>query len=282
MSYLVIVSLLWAFSFGLIGSTLAGLDPWFLALARLAIALLVFLPFLRTARLSAGERFRLAMIGAVQYGLMYALLFTAFRFIQSHEVALFTIFTPIYVTLINDLGRRRFHARNFWAALLALLGAGIVTYDPIGGIGLLSGFCIMQASNICFAAGQIWYREAMRRLPGRRDASVFGLLYLGASLTALLFMLCFGDRGAHALDPREAGVLVYLGIFASGLGFFLWNKGARRVKAGTLAVFNNLKIPLAVLVSVAIFGERSEPLRLALGLIIVLGALLLNERGTRR
>ena len=47
MSYLVVVSLVWAFSFGLIGNHLAGLPPAWLGWIRLALSALVFLPFVR-------------------------------------------------------------------------------------------------------------------------------------------------------------------------------------------------------------------------------------------
>ena len=47
MGILFIVSLIWAFSFGLIKDRLAGLDANFVAAARLLISLLIFLPFLR-------------------------------------------------------------------------------------------------------------------------------------------------------------------------------------------------------------------------------------------
>ena len=47
MRYLVIVSLIWAFSFGLIKTYLVGLDPFVVSGIRIGIALLVFLPFLR-------------------------------------------------------------------------------------------------------------------------------------------------------------------------------------------------------------------------------------------
>ena len=47
MIHLVLVSLVWAFSFGLIGNTLAGLPPAWLGWVRLALSALVFLPFVR-------------------------------------------------------------------------------------------------------------------------------------------------------------------------------------------------------------------------------------------
>ena len=50
--------------------------------------------------------------------------------------------------------------------------------------------------------------------------------------------------------------------------------------AGVLAVFNNLKIPLAVVVALAIFGEQANMLRLVLGGgVMVVAAALAVRRG---
>jgi drug/metabolite transporter (DMT)-like permease len=66
-------------------------------------------------------------------------------------------------------------------------------------------------------------------------------------------------------------------VLASGIGFFMWNTGATRVQAGVLAVFNNVKVPLAVLVSLLFFGERTDGLRLFGGGTIIALALWLNR-----
>jgi len=52
------------------------------------------------------------------------------------------------------------------------------------------------------------------------------------------------------------------------------------VSAGSLAVFNNLKIPLGILVSVLIFGEEAEWVRLAGGGALMALALFMNARQT--
>ena len=111
MGILFIVSLIWAFSFGLIKDRLAGLDANFVAAARLLISLLVFLPFLRTRGLSRKLSLRLLAIGALQYGVMYITYIAAFNFLKAYEVALFTIFTPIYekdyLTIYSPTASRR-------------------------------------------------------------------------------------------------------------------------------------------------------------------------------
>ena len=67
------VSLLWAFSFGLIKGRLTGLDSSVVALLRLGLSLMVFLPWVRGWRGRWSRALELLGIGAVQYGLMYVL-----------------------------------------------------------------------------------------------------------------------------------------------------------------------------------------------------------------
>jgi drug/metabolite transporter (DMT)-like permease len=106
---------------------------------------------------------------------------------------------------------------------------------------------------------------------------VFGLLYLGAVIVSGAASAIFTPWKELRLGTTQIWTLVYLGAIASGISFFLWNLGARKVNAGALAVFNDLKVPLAVVVSLLVFGEQADALRLATGGVIVVAALVLNE-----
>jgi drug/metabolite transporter (DMT)-like permease len=281
MGILFIVSLIWAFSFGLIKDRLAGLDANFVAAARLLVSLLVFLPFLRPGGLSRRLSLRLLAIGALQYGVMYITYIASFRFLKAYEVALFTIFTPVYVTLFNDLFARRFKTLNLLTASLAVLGTGIISYGGVGTRDLLAGFMLVQVSNLCFAFGQVAYQRWMRVDLRAGDLKVFGFLYLGGFATAGLAAGALTPWRTLAVSPAQVWTLVYLGAVASGVGFFLWNYAARRVETGTLAIFNDLKVPLAVAVSLLVFGEKTDPIRLAIGGSLALGALVVQEVSNR-
>ena len=270
MLLLVLVSFIWAFSFGLIKGRLAGLDSAFISAARLGLALLVFLPWLRLAGVSRTTGLKLAAIGAIQFGLMYLAYNESFRYLQAHEVALFTITTPIFVTLFADALERKLHGRALAAALLAIAGTALVI-DRSRGVRLaLTGLALVQLSNLAFAIGQVWYQRLRQRQPALRDRDVFALVYCGAFVVAATAMLLRVDVTAIRLNASQAATLLYLGVLASGLGFFLWNVGATRVTAGTLAVMNNAKIPLTVACSLLFFGERAAPGPL-LGSLLVLG-----------
>lgn len=280
MTYLLAVSLLWSFSFGLIETHLSSLDSNLVAFLRLGLSLLAFLPFLKLGAVRSNIALRLVACGALQFGVMYAAYIASYGYLRAYEVALFTILTPIYVTLLNDTLERRFDKHNLEAALMAVIGTGIVVLQDVQREGLLSGFLLVQLANVCFAVGQVWYRRLVGQPGLAGDAGVFGWLFAGAAAVTLL--LSAGELGSVAdLSGTQWLVLAYLGVIASGVGFFLWNAGARQVNAGTLAVFNDLKIPLGVAVSLLVFGERTDLARLMLGGIVILLGLWWANRGHR-
>ena len=288
MFYLLIASVVWAFSFGLIKHKLVGvgMDPWLVAFVRLSLSLLVFLPFLRRKGVGRAMAGRLMAIGAVQYGLMYLAYLSSYRFLAAHEVALFTIFTPLYVTLVNDLCIRRFHRLFLLTALLAVAGTAVIVLGNRGEIGgTLVGFLILQVANICFALGQVAYRRVMSApyadggaQETGQDVHVFAWLYLGAVLITAAPLLVSGTWRACNVQPGQLLTLLYLGIVPSGVCFFLWNVGARKTNAGTLAVFNNAKIPLAVLCALLLFGETANIPRLIIGGLVILVAVIVNQK----
>lgn len=278
MAYLLIVSFIWAFSFGLIKGHLTGLDSNLVSWARMMISLLVFLPFLRIKRLSGKVVFQFILIGTLQYGLMYMTYILSYQFLPAYQVALFTIFTPLYVTWLNDLFRKEFNSTNLLAASIAVVGTGIIVFRQAGTTNLIRGFLLMQVSNLCFAFGQIYYRELMKKTNSVKDYQVFGLLYLGAVVITSVATGFTTNWGALHITQTQVFTLLYLGILASGLCFFWWNLGARKVNGGTLAVFNNLKIPLAIAVSFLIFHEQSNLPRLLVGGFLVILALFISEK----
>jgi len=281
MVLLVIVSLIWAFSFGLIGNQLAGLPPAWLGWVRLGISAVVFLPFVRRVPLRRALAF--VVIGAIQFGLMYWTYMSSYLFLKSHEVALFTVVTPLFVAGLDDLLGRKFKPWNLLAAVLAVCGAALIKWQSMETAAPLKGILLVQLSNLCFAAGQIAYRRVMARLsPARTDREVFFWLHLGGFLALMPVALPLALAAAPpAPTLTQWAILVYLGLVASGIGFFLWNRGARQVNAGQLAVMNNLKIPLGVAVSLLIFRETAGWATLLAGSLLIGAALFPARRQGR-
>jgi drug/metabolite transporter (DMT)-like permease len=265
MAYLVTVSILWAFSFGLIKGKLTGLDPNALAFFRLAISFVVFLPFLKIKNLPLRVIAELGALGAIQYGAMYTLYISSYQYLEAHEVALFTIFTPLFVILFHH-GFSARYPRTFWlGTLLSVLGAAIIVFQHAALDSIFYGILMLQGANASFALGQVWYRNRIKEWPVQTHQNLFAFLYAGGVLfTGLVTWIQNGWTGFTPTDGQWI-VILYLGLIPSGLCFFLWNKGATQTSAGLLAVMNNLKVPLAVLVSVLFFAAPMNPIRFFLG-----------------
>ncbi|MBJ7552929.1 carboxylate/amino acid/amine transporter [Marinomonas spartinae] len=283
MPILLAVTLLWAFSFSLIGVYLAGqVDAWFSVLMRVSLATLVFLPFLKLRQIEAKVALQLMVCGALQLGIMYGFYYQSFLFLTVPEVLLFTVMTPIYVTLLNDLLDRRLNIGFIISALLAILGAVAIRYQEVND-GYIKGLLIVQGANICFAAGQVGYKRIIaKERPDLPQRTVFGWFFLGALAVVIPCFLMLGNINKLPTTPLQWSILVYLGVVASGVGYFAWNKGATMVNVGTLAVANNLLIPAGIFVNVVFWNHNADILRLSIGGSIILLALVVNDKFNQR
>jgi len=283
MPILVAVTILWAFSFSLIGVYLAGqVDAWFSVLMRVALATLIFLPFLKLRQIEPKVAFQLMVCGAFQLGIMYGFYYQSFLYLSVPEVLLFTVMTPIYITLLNDLLDHRLNIGFIISALLAVIGAITIRYQGVDE-GYLKGLFIVQGANLCFAAGQVGYKRILAKertdLPQR---TVFGWFFIGALAVVIPCYLILGNPDKLPTTTLQWSILTYLGLVASGLGYFAWNKGATLVSVGTLAVANNLLIPAGIVVNVLFWNRDADILRLSIGGAIILLALMVNDKFNHR
>ena len=274
MILLLLTTVLWAFSFSLIGVYLAGqVDGWFAVLVRVALAALVFLPFLRWRGVQAKQALLYMALGACQLGVMYLFYYQSFLYLSVPEVLLFTIMTPIYVTLIYDLMQgNRLRWGYLFSALLAVLGALIIRYNPLSPQFLL-GFALIQGANICFAIGQVGYKRVMEISP-MPQRNAFSWFYLGALCIALPAWLLFGHHQMMPSTGLQWGILIWLGVGASGMGYFMWNYGATQVDA----IMNNVLIPAGLLVNLAIWQQHPDWIRLIAGGAVIALSLWVHRR----
>ncbi|MBU2895813.1 carboxylate/amino acid/amine transporter [Vibrio hepatarius] len=283
MAYLTAATLLWAFSFSLIGVYLAGqVDSWFSVLMRVALASVMFIPFLKFKGVDKRLIAKLMAVGGTQLGLMYCFYYQSFLLLSVPEVLLFTVFTPIYVTLIYDLLKGRFSPWYLLTAIIAVTGAALIKFSGINE-NFLIGFLVVQGANLCFAMGQVGYKYIIEdQSVNLSQHTVFGYFYLGALCVALVAFSLLGNIEKMPTTSTQWGVLIYLGITASGIGYFAWNKGATIVNAGALAAMNNALVPAGLIVNIVIWNRDVDLTRLAIGGAIIMLSLWFNETWVKR
>lgn len=226
MALLIITTILWAFSFSLFGEYLAGhVDSYFAVLIRVGLAALVFLPFLRTRGHNLKTISLYMLVGAMQLGIMYMLSFHAYLYLTVSELLLFTVLTPLYITLIYDvMSQRRLRWGYAFSALLAVIGAGIIRYDRVTDhfwVGLL----LVQLSNISFAIGMVGYKRLMETRPMPQH-NAFAWFYLGAFWWRRWRGRCWGTRKS-CRKPRCNGAFWC---------FSAWWRPALATLCGTMAL----------------------------------------------
>ncbi|WNW11482.1 carboxylate/amino acid/amine transporter [Pseudomonas sp. DTU_2021_1001937_2_SI_NGA_ILE_001] len=283
MNYLLIVTLIQAFSFSLIGVYLAGhVDSYLAVLIRVLLAGLVFIPLTRWRQVEPGFMRGMLLIGALQFGITYVCLYLSFRVLTVPEVLLFTILTPLHVTLIEDALNRRFNPWALLAAVVAVLGAGVIRYDGLDG-DYLGGFLLLQLANFTYAAGQVLYRHLTARYPSDLpDYRRFGYFFVGALLVVLPAFLAFGNPQRLPDAPQQWLVLVFLGLCSTALAMYWWNKGACLVPVGTLAAMGNLHVPLGLLINLLIWNRHEDLGRLLVGGLVIVASIWIGRLGARR
>ena len=255
MIYLVLVSILWSFSFGIIKYGLPGIDSALISFTRNLIALIFF----STITVYNFKKFSfdlsLMLIGAIQFGLMYVLYIQSYEYLPAYLIATFTITTPIFVGLFSQfLSNRSFSSKGFFAVILVLIGSLMMRYNIVNPIDYWIGFLLIQSANICFAFGQVMFKKWHSNNSSTDIIHNFSQMFFGAVLINSIFHISNSDS-TQLLTTSNLLALLFLGFYSTGFGFLAWNIGATKVSNETLAVMNNAVIPIAILNSCLFFGE---------------------------
>ena len=278
MAYLLTTTFIWAFSFSLIGHYLSPvIDSWSLSFFRTLIALLVFIPFI-DFKISSKHMLFMILIGAVQIGIMYLMYLNAFHFTSVSKILLFTITTPLYVTFIADLVEKKFRSFFLMLSIVSIVGASFLRFTSPAQNDLI-GFFLIQGANFCVALGEILYKF-FEKWTGRtpNGMSDFAYFYIGALIFTTIGFLSSDVKTPLPNDIATWLLIVWMGVGASGLGFYFWDKGSLFVSSGTLAVMNNLVIPLGLMVEILFFGQALNSETYLIGTLIIVVSILVSLR----
>ena len=256
MAYLIAISILWSFSFGIIKYGLAGIDSSFISFARNVIALTFFSSVTIYNIKKFSFDLKLVGIGALQFGLMYIFYIESYQYLPAYLIATFTITTPIYVVLASKyLNGNSLNRNGIYAILLVIIGSYLMRFNSLNLEDYILGFVLIQCANIFFATGQILFKKWNDKNKDKDIVHNFSQLFFGATLITSIFYF-LGSSESAILTQSNLFSLLFLGIISSGIGFLMWNIGATKVSAGKLAVMNNAVIPIAIFNSYLIFGEE--------------------------
>ena len=104
--------------------------------------------------------------------------------------------------------------------------------------------------------------------------SDFAFFFFGALLVSCGGLLISPYSPSLSLGIIDVIAILWLGIFATGLGYFMWNRGTVEVSSSTLAVTNNLVIPLGLFVEILFFNSNPRLELLMIGACIIIASIV--------
>lgn len=273
----VAMCVLWGVPYLLISVADSGVSAPVLVFGRTAIGAAVLLPLA-----AAGGRLRLPrrawpsllLYTVAEIGVPWMLLSDAERHLASSVAGLLVAAVPLVGTAINRAagGRERIERRQLAGMVVGLAGVGALVGLRIG-VGQPRALAEMAVVVVGYAIGPLVLDRRLGDLPATgvmaTSLAVCALAYAPAAALTL---------PAHVPSAQVLGALVGLGLACTALAFVLFFHLIAEIGPVRSTVITYVNPAVAVLLGVAVAGERFTP-GMGLGFaLIVVGSVLASRR----
>ncbi len=287
--------LLWALFVGLsfpaVGLMSEGLPPLLLTSIRFSIAALALLPLL----LRQDERWP-SLSGLLLYALMglslagfFGTMFWAAHRVSALSMATLFVSVPLLAYCIGRcLGVEQPAGRLLAILALGALGAlGLAVAENNGDLTQLKfGFGELAFFFGCIASAMypVLSKWGLQRgvLAPQAGLRTFWSLLMGAMLIGALGLVWEQPTALARMDLRDIALVIYLGVFSSGMTFFLQQRATAVLTPGAVTAYSYL-VPFVSMLLLFI----SQPQRIGWhwlpgSLLVVLAIALLLRRGANQ
>lgn len=215
---------------------------------------------------------RAALLGVLNIGAFFALIFLAAYHLPGGLAATMTAVSPIVVMLLawwwaDEHPRPRALA----GGLVGLAGVALLVRQAgfaADAVGVLAALGAVATSAVGFTL--------VRRWTPPTDLLTFTSWQLVAGGLVLLPAALLVEGAPPAVDGAALLGFAYLGIVGTGLAYVAWFTGVRRLGAGPTALIGLVNPVVGTLLGVAFAAEAFGPRQLA-GMTMVLGGVLAGQ-----
>jgi drug/metabolite transporter (DMT)-like permease len=279
-----ICCLAWGSTWLAIKIGLQDLPPLRFAGMRMVVACAVLVPFAVRAfraghRPTRAEWRDIALLGALQIGVSYALVFVSGQWIPSSvSAALFATF-PIWTALLAHflLKDEPLTWARGGAAALGFAGVGVLQGPSLGSLSLSStvvaGSALALLSPLSSALGNVLMKRRMTQVDPVVNLSA--QLFVGAVILLSLSGASEGGAVAH-WNARSITAVVYLAVVGTALAFFALFWMLPHVPVNAVAIIPLIDTTIAVALGAAVLREPLTWRFLAGAALVLLAAALAN------
>ncbi|EXU79193.1 membrane protein [Comamonas aquatica DA1877] len=281
-----VVIVVWGLNFVVMKWGLATLSPLLLCALRFVAASLPFVWFVR--RPQALPWWLLAAYGLVQGVGQFGLLFTGMKLGMPAGMASVVLQVQAFITMLLAaafMGEKP-QRWQWWGLVCAIAGLALIgaAHGDSPAEMTLAGFLITVGAAAMWASSNLLTRKAAQY--GAYTPVGF-IVWTSLFPIVPLLALSVGVDGVDAVAQqlqgigwRELGVIAYLALLSTLLGYGLWTQLLQRYAASTVAPLSLLVPVIGLLSALLLLGERPTMWQW-LGTLGVLVGMVVNQFGGR-
>jgi probable blue pigment (indigoidine) exporter len=215
---------------------------------------------------------RSALLGVLNIGAFFALIFLAAHHLPGGLAATMTAISPLVVMgLAWPLAGERPTRLGLAGGVVGLVGVGLLVLRGGGSVDVIGVAAAIGAVAIS-AFGFV----LVKRWKPPTDLLTFTSWQLVAGGLFLLPVALLVEGAPPAVDTRGVVAFAYLALVGTGLAYVAWFTGVRRLGAGPTSLIGLVNPVVGTLLGVALAGEAFGPAQ-AGGLVLVLGGVLAGQ-----
>jgi drug/metabolite transporter (DMT)-like permease len=233
----------------------------------------------RSMRVNPEDRKYFLLIGSVGYFVCVGAQIFGTKYAGASVASLINAMNPVFITLFAVIIlKEKLTPSKVFATLATLAGAYVI----LGGakvVGTVWGIAFSLASVLLWSLTAVYVRRITRTYDPIVVTAYAIFMATLCSLPAAGIELAFTPHG-ELLSVKNILCFFYLGLICTALPNLLWNKSLSLVEASTCSLFYPIQPLTAVLLGIAILGEKVV-LRFGIGALLIVGGILyamLSER----
>ncbi|MDD4263455.1 MAG: DMT family transporter [Firmicutes bacterium] len=265
---LVLITVIWGFSFIALSDAVAVLAPETLLLWRFLISAITLLLIKSLSGNKSKLPWKEGFVAAIMFTIAFfsqtkGMLFTS-PSVAAFLTGLLVVFTPIFEGIFS---RRSPKVKVWISSVLALFG----TYLLVNGSAQAEAIgIILQITGAIFFALHVVY------IGLKPELDSIGFVAAQSLFMAVFFGLLAAFNQTLVLPGKALSSVLYLGILASALGLTVQVKAQKMISASQASIIFALEPVFAAIFS-AIFLHEAVTLRSLKGMILIFGATLIVD-----
>lgn len=277
---IVFVMLIWGSSFAVTKTVVQEVSPYLFATLRHIVACALLLPFYLHQRKKVKQQLpykRLAVMGILGITVYYGLFNFAMLYIPASTGALVEGLIPVAIA-IPAAWLLKEHISGRSVAGIILCVTGVVLVGFVGspqGTHTLRGSILMLLAVCCWSA----YTLLSRSLKDTDTILATAIsTFIGSAFLIPISAVELYQHGMPEISGRAWAGIIYLGVFASALAYFLYNKALESLPAAQVGNFLNLNPVIGAVIAMIFLKDTFTPWQMAGGVLVLAGIWLSSKR----